>query len=990
MPRQPQPSAMAGVLMVVMVGLHGMAGAPLQGDQSGQERTVIVTFRAYAEAVVREQLLRSILDMHNVPREAWRVLSRRNAASAYPSDFDVLAPGPTDDFAQAVQVLQLALRLDPRIVSVTEQQRWQRPLQSLQSLAATAGGQAMQWDVPWSGNTRQLLRAVPESGQGIRAAEALHVSSLWKQGFAGQGVRVGIFDTGLSKRHSHFRHVAERTDWTDEGTLEDGLGHGSFVAGQVASQNPECPGLAPEAQLHIFRVFTNQQVSFTSWFLDAFNYAIHTRIEVINLSIGGPDFRDAPFAAKVNELTANNVIMVSAIGNDGPVFGTLNNPADQNNVIGVGGATLHNTVALFSSRGMTNWELPGGYGRFKPDIVTYGVSLLGSRMDYGCRALSGTSVASPVVAGAVVLLASVVPSAQRRRLVNPASMKQALLSTARRLPGASIFEQGHGHMNISAAAAFLQSLQPHASVVPAQLDTTDCPFMDTFCDMDLYAGGMPLIANLTLLNGMGVIGYVIGRPQWRPNLDRHGGLIEVALDVAPVLWPWTGHLGVTIAATPAARYFQGTAEGVVVLTVQSPGENLSSRIVLPIKVAIIPTPMRQYRLLWDQFHSLAYPSGFFPRDNLNIKTDPLDWNGDHPHSNFRTAFRFMRSLGYHVEILGAPFTCFDARLYGALLVVDPEEEYFAEEVKKLQVDVNELGLSLIVIADWYSLQVMAHIKFFDENTRNWWFPETGGSNVPAINDLLAQWGITLGGNVYNGRLAFRGQTAEYLSGTSIETFPANGSLLSTPLLNQGKQLLHNTELTERVPILGFYQTPAPGGGRIVVYGDSSGLDDAHSKGQERCTWLLRAMLEYATLDDLGYFASIIQPLVEGFSRSAESGRPARSPASTLHLYSSVVNRPLPFCPSQRFLGHTDALRDGPEYDSLLASAGEPKAASASHLRPFGHAPYTLPSEGSGWSEWWFRRLVFTAAVLMALAFALLLWSRLRSRQMRLGNSPFTI
>jgi len=39
--------------------------------------------------------------------------------------------------------------------------------------------------------------------------------------------------------------------------------------------------------------------------------------------------------------------------------------------------------------------------------------------------------------------------------------------------------------------------------------------------------------------------------------------------------------------------------------------------------------MRKHRLLWDQFHNLRYPPGYFPRDNLRMKNDPLDWNGDH-------------------------------------------------------------------------------------------------------------------------------------------------------------------------------------------------------------------------------------------------------------------------------------------------------------------------------------------------------------------------
>ena len=103
-------------------------------------------------------------------------------------------------------------------------------------------------------------------------------------------------------------------------------------------------------------------------------------------------------------------------------------------------------------------ELPEGYGRVKPDIVTYGSGVRGSALGSGCRSLSGTSVASPVVAGAVALLAGAV----KHHHVNPASMKQALMASAQRLGGVNMFEQGHGKLDLLRAYHELNTYKPQA------------------------------------------------------------------------------------------------------------------------------------------------------------------------------------------------------------------------------------------------------------------------------------------------------------------------------------------------------------------------------------------------------------------------------------------------------------------------------------------------------------------------------------------------
>ncbi|CAI9100335.1 OLC1v1037310C2 [Oldenlandia corymbosa var. corymbosa] len=675
--------------------------------------------------------------------------------------------------------------------------------------------------------------------------------SLWSKGYTGSKVKMAIFDTGIRSDHPHFRNIKERTNWTNENTLNDNLGHGTFVAGVIAGQDAECLGFAPDTEIYAFRVFTDAQVSYTSWFLDAFNYAIAMNMDVLNLSIGGPDYLDLPFVEKVWELTANNVIMVSAIGNDGPLYGTLNNPADQSDVIGVGGIDYNDHIAAFSSRGMSTWEIPHGYGRMKPDVVAFGREIMGSKISTGCKSLSGTSVASPVVAGIVCLLVSVIPENKRKDILNPASMKQALVEGAAKLSGPNMYEQGAGRVDLLESYEILKSYKPRASIFPSVLDYTDCPYSWPFCRQPLYAGAMPVIFNATILNGMSVIGYVESPPTWHPS-NEEGNLLSVHFTYSDVIWPWTGYLALHMQIKEEGAQFSGDIEGNVTVRVSSPpakGDTTPriSTCVLQLKLKVVPTPPRSSRILWDQFHSIKYPPGYIPKDSLDVRNDILDWHGDHLHTNFHVMFNMLRDSGYFVETLGSPFTCFDASGYGTLMLVDLEDEFFPEEIKKLKDDIISTGLGLVVFADWYNVETMVKMRFFDDNTRSWWSPVTGGANVPALNDLLAPFGVAFGDKILNGDFFMNGEDNRYASGTNILKFPGGGYLhsFSLPDSSEGGATTQNILLSGTVqtdsPILGLVGV---GNGRVAVYGDSNCLDSSHMV--TNCYWLLKKMLNYTS------------------------------------------------------------------------------------------------------------------------------------------------
>ncbi|KAJ9548716.1 hypothetical protein OSB04_021259 [Centaurea solstitialis] len=851
--------------------------------------------------------------LHHNAMEAscsWEWIDRKNPASRFPTDFGVVAidHDAVDSVISEFQRLEMVkdVRVDSsyRLRSLLGEMKTRnyervgafvdgrkRPGKIFTSMsftegeefvaAAMAGNQTIDW-------RRRIL------SKKSQVTSLFGADVLWSKGYTGAKVKMAIFDTGIRSDHPHFRNIKERTNWTNEDSLNDNLGHGTFVAGVIAGEDTECLGFAPDTEIYAFRVFTDAQVSYTSWFLDAFNYAIATNMDVLNLSIGGPDYLDLPFVEKVWELTASNIIMVSAIGNDGPFYGTLNNPADQSDVIGVGGIDYNSKIASFSSRGMSTWEIPHGYGRVKPEVVAYGRDIRGSEIETGCRTLSGTSVASPVVAGVVCLLVSVIPESARKHVLNPASMKQALVEGAVKLSGPNLYEQGAGRVNLLESYEILKSYKPRATIFPSVLDYTDCPYTWPFCQQPLYAGAMPVLFNTTILNGMGVIGYFEGPPAWRPTSEE-GNLLSIRFTYSDVIWPWTGYLALHMQIKEEGATFSGEIVGDVVVNVYSPsvlGERTvrKSTCVLNLKLKVVPTPPRSMRVLWDQFHNIRYPPGYVPRDSLTVRDDILDWHGDHLHTNFHIMFNTLRDAGYFFETLGSPLTCFDAYKYGTLLMVDLEDEYFEEEIRKLMDDVAISGLGLVVFADWYNVNRMAKMRFFDDNTRSWWTPVTGGANIPAMNDLLAPFGIAFGDRILNGEFKVNNDRSRYASGSNIVKFPRGGYVHSFPLFDRAGNKPKNKCMQSIAGRFSYSWTI--GGGRrsnCCVWGFQ--LFGQQPYGYD-CYWLLQKMLDFTgrNIKDPVLFSDSVmqkQPL-----QLNDNQLPTRRTHFNFSAYSAVIGKEL--------------------------------------------------------------------------------------------------
>ncbi|EDW76803.2 uncharacterized protein Dwil_GK20275 [Drosophila willistoni] len=873
----------------------------------------IVQFYGKYFADIRKNYLQTKLSSLNISNWAWTVVTRQNFGTSFPSDFDIVRI-VVEQATSTASILQ-AIESHPAVKAVVPQRSARRLLTSYDNATCTY-------------HIRQPHGAVrnKKPSRARQVTSKLHADVLWNLGITGKGIKVAIFDTGLTKNHPHFRNVKERTNWTNEKSLDDGVGlsHGTFVAGVIASSE-ECLGFAPDAELHIYKVFTKSQVSYTSWFLDAFNYAIYRKVNILNLSIGGPDFMDSPFVEKVLELSANNIIMISSAGNDGPLYGTLNNPGDQGDVIGVGGINFENKIARFSSRGMTTWELPFGYGRLGLDIVTYGSQVEGSDVHKGCRRLSGTSVSSPVVAGAAALLLS--GAMHKMHLINPASLKQILIEGAEKLPNYNMFEQGQGKLCLLKSMQVLLSYKPKISLIPASLDFTS-NYMWPYSSQPLYYGSSVVIVNVTILNGISLTSRIVDSPKWIPDINNFGQYLNISTATPRILWPWTGWMTVYIAINKNGENHEGISKGNVSLLIESillgTNETHLSEVNFPLTIKVTPKPPRNKRVLWDQYHSLRYPPGYIPRDDLKIKTDPLDWRADHIHTNFRDLYIHLRNVGYYIDVLREPYTCFNASEYGTLLIIDPEEEFFNEEISTLESYVYDNGLSVIVFADWYNITVMKKIRFFDENTRQWWIPDTGGANIPAVNDLLHPFGIALGDFVGEGHFKLGDHSMYYASGTTMIKIPHNPDdiVVGANLNDQGASIITNSKAATKeskvfLPILGLFQTKSEdrqrnkpdmasnliaektygvkvksnasdsnSAGRIAIYGDSNCLDSTHL--EKACYWLLLTFLDFTMNSHISGLLKTLNHKPD-LKDKDQLDLPVRIPGSNLEKFSKVLN-----------------------------------------------------------------------------------------------------
>jgi serine protease AprX len=387
--------------------------------------------------------------------------------------------------------------------------------------------------------------------------DATGVNTAWNAGYNGAGVGVAVIDSGINDSHPDLQNsngtsrVVYHQDFTgtpttnSSGAQYDLYGHGTHVAGIIGGNGSlsggQYEGVAPAVSLVDLRALDENGAGTDSTVIAAIQQAIALQntynIRIINLSLGrgiAVSYTQDPLCQAVEAAWKSGIVVVVAAGNYGRLsvdgsngYGTVTAPGNDPFVLTVG-ATKSNrstsasaeTLASFSSKGPTTYDLVA-----KPDMVAPGndvVSLAapgatleaeypaelvtGSDGNNDYFTLSGTSMATPAVAGAAALLL------QEQSTLTPDQVKARLMKTAYK-------------MGLTSTSAYV----PH--------------LLQTFLSFyDLFSNGSGLLNVQTAINNTDLAPATVGAalsPSVSYNAQTHTvSLVEGNLTVAPTSVVW--------------------------------------------------------------------------------------------------------------------------------------------------------------------------------------------------------------------------------------------------------------------------------------------------------------------------------------------------------------------------------------------------------------------------------------------------------------------
>ncbi|MCF2136384.1 MAG: S8 family serine peptidase [Candidatus Thorarchaeota archaeon] len=315
----------------------------------------------------------------------------------------------------------------------------------------------------------------------VHPDKILNINPLWEKGYNGSGTTIALLDSGAWGGHPDLAgKIIGFKDFVnnhDDMNPADGInsyddnGHGTGTAWLAAGTNMgtgNYSGMAPGADLLIVKILDSSGTTDDSIIAQGIEFAVDQGVDVISMSIGGL-WTDSMFADPSVEASkaaiSNGVAVVIAAGNSGPATETINAPGITEEAITVGASNGADAIAQFSSRGPVVRNVHYPRGRVvKPDVIAPGENVVSGRWSganpseyiiYNSTQFgnyytmwSGTSVATPLVAGVVAILVQQYPG------LSPLAVKAFLMAGATDLD-LDAMAQGMGLVNANRSATLI-------------------------------------------------------------------------------------------------------------------------------------------------------------------------------------------------------------------------------------------------------------------------------------------------------------------------------------------------------------------------------------------------------------------------------------------------------------------------------------------------------------------------------------------------------
>jgi major intracellular serine protease len=277
----------------------------------------------------------------------------------------------------------------------------------------------------------------------------LKAPKMWRQKEQGEGCVVCILDTGIDINHPDLKEqiIAGKNFVEDaaEDDYSDKNGHGTHVAGIIAAVEDDkgVVGVAPKAKLLIGRVLDANGSGSYQGIINGLMWAAswkgpnNERVRVINMSLGGPE-DDPNLRTAILECVSKGIVVVVASGNEGDnreETMELGYPALYNECITVAACDEEKKLAYFSNNSL------------QVDVIAAGVNVLSTYPTSGYARLSGTSMATPHIAGTLALIINWGEKFFKRELTE--SEIYALLAKSAKTLGYETSSEGHGLPDLS-------------------------------------------------------------------------------------------------------------------------------------------------------------------------------------------------------------------------------------------------------------------------------------------------------------------------------------------------------------------------------------------------------------------------------------------------------------------------------------------------------------------------------------------------------------